>query len=143
MLFSTVPLYIPANSARRFALSARHHQWSSFLVFLILAILTSMRCYLTVVLICLSLMISDVEHSLMGLLAFWMSSSDKWLARSSAYFVIRLLGFWMLSCVSSSYILDFNLVPRVSFTNIFSHSVGCLFVLSNVPFTVQKLFMLM
>ena len=33
-----------------------------FLVFLMTAVLTSVRCYFTVVLICSSLMISNVEH---------------------------------------------------------------------------------
>ena len=44
----------------------------------------------------------------------------------------------MLSCMSCLYILDINLLS-VIFANIFSHSVGCLFILSMVSFAVQKL----
>ena len=41
-----------------------------------------------------------------------------------------------MSCI---YILDINPLYVISFANIFSHSVGCLFVLSMVSFAVQKL----
>ena len=45
-----------------------------------------------------------------------------------------------MSCL---YILDFNPLLVISFANIFSHSVGCLFVLSMVSLSVQKLLSLM
>ena len=58
-------------------------------------------------------------------------------------FYLGCLSFLMLSCVNPLDILDINPSSDLSFVNIFSHSVVCLFVLLMVSFAVQKLFRLM
>ena len=63
----------------------------------------------------------------------------KCLFRFSAYFLIGFLFFW---CWIGWVLLDINPLSGISFTNIFSYSVGGLSVLLIVSFAVQKLFIL-
>jgi hypothetical protein len=89
---------------RSVPLSPHLHQHLLSPEFLILAILTGVRWNLKVVLICISLMIKDVENILRCFSAIWYSSVENSLFSSEPHFLTELFEFLESSFLSSLYI---------------------------------------
>ena len=115
----------------RFPFSPHPHQQLWSFIFFIRAIITGVRWYLIVLLICISMIISDVEHLFMYLLVIWVSSLQKCLFSHSAHFKwVFLFCYWVVLIFLNRFWI---LTPYLCFANISSQSIGCLFILLMVP----------
>ena len=137
-------IYIPSNSVQGFPFLLIFANTYYLFFFLMITILAGVGLYLIMVLIFLSLMVSDVEKILICLWAICISFCKNFylVPLSILYLSCLLMLSSSLRDVSSLYLLDINLFSSMWVAYIFSIPYVA-FILLIGPFAVQKTFCLM
>ena len=88
-------------------------------------------------------MISDFEYVFICLLAICIPHLEKYIFRFTAHVLIGSFHVFDVDLCEFLYNLNINPFGDILFANIFSHSIGCLFIMLIASFIVQMLFSLM